>query len=165
MARRSAAAGAVAALLVAAPAGAAPPTAGVLVPGKSLGGVRLGMTPPQVERAWGSRFGRCRDCSKPTWYFTYKPFQQVGAGVSFSRGRVDAIFTLWSPAGWSSSSGLRIDDAAARVGTLYGELLEVQCGSYSALVLRNGPTTTLFYLYGEKVWGFGLSLAAVPACH
>jgi hypothetical protein len=172
MARRSAAS-LVAALSLAAvtvtvtvtgAADAAPPRAGLLVAGQSLGGVRLGMTPTQVEAAWGNEFGRCRNCVEPTWYFTYKPFQPYGAGVTFRRGRVDAVFTLWAPAQWRSSNGLRVGDVAARVGSLYGELLEVECGSYSALILHEGRTTTLFYVYGEKVWGFGLNLAAVPAC-
>jgi len=48
----------VAALVLAAPAAAAPPRKGVFAPGRSLGGLRLGMTPAQVRAAWGSSFGR-----------------------------------------------------------------------------------------------------------
>jgi hypothetical protein len=147
--------------LAAAASLAALPQAGV---GVSLGGVQLGMTPAQVRATWGDRFGRCRDCREPTWYYTYRRFAPQGAGVSFARGRVDAVFTVWSPRGWRTTQGLRIGDAAARVGTLYGTLLEAQCGSYSALVARRGPTTTVFYVYADKVWGFGLSRAEVPAC-
>ena len=144
---------------------AGPPQAGVLAPGRSLGGLRLGMTPAQVETAWGTRHGRCRDCAQTTWYFTFKRFEPQGAGVAFERGRVAAIFTLWSPSGWRTSRGLAIGESAARVGTVYGGLLEVQCGTYSALVLPGPRVKTLFYVYDEKVWGFGLSSAAAPACH
>ena len=40
-------------VLAIAPAVAAPPAAGVVVPGSSLGGLWLGATKAQVERAWG----------------------------------------------------------------------------------------------------------------
>ncbi|HVM69186.1 MAG TPA: hypothetical protein VM204_05040 [Gaiellaceae bacterium] len=46
------------ALLGAAPAAAGPPPAGLLVPGRSLGGLELGATEAQVERRWGRAAGR-----------------------------------------------------------------------------------------------------------
>jgi hypothetical protein len=69
-----AAVGTIALLLLPAPAGAAPPRAGVAVPGKTLGGLALGMTPAQVRAAWGPRHGACRGCRAPTWYFNYARF-------------------------------------------------------------------------------------------
>jgi hypothetical protein len=144
---------------------AALPKQGVLVPGKSLGGVRLGMTPAQVRATWGSTYGVCRSCPDRTWYFTYAEFTPQGAGVAFRRGRVVAVFTVWSPAGWQSSSGLRIGDAEGRVAGLYGPLLRFHCGSYDALVESNAGVRSAFYLYGGKVWGLGLSSAAAPVCH
>ena len=58
------------------------PQAGVFVPGKSLGGVRLGATEKQVRSVWGPRVGVCRGCRDRTLYFTYAKFDQVGAGPS-----------------------------------------------------------------------------------
>jgi hypothetical protein len=136
-------------------AAAAPPRAGVLDPGRSLGGLRLGATPAQVRAAWGSAYGVCRGCRVRTWYFTYERFKPQGAGVEFRGGRVSALFTLWSPPGWRTTKGLRIGDPVARVTLLYGPLTRTECGAYYALTLP-GRGTTAFYVVGEKVWGLGL---------
>jgi hypothetical protein len=141
------------------------PQQGVVVPGKSFAGLQLGATQAQVRAAWGPRFGRCRDCRRPTWYFTYKRFEAQGAGVAFRNGAAESFFTLWSPVGWRTDRGLRIGDPSARVTQLYGVLPRIECGTYVALVLRRGRTATQIYLYQDLVWGFGLSLAAAPACH
>jgi hypothetical protein len=136
-----------------------------IVPGRSFAGLRLGATGAQVTAAWGRVHGRCRDCAKPTWYFTYHHFAPQGAGVSFRHGAVDSFFTLWAPPGWRTDRGLKIGDPEPRVTQLYGALPRVECGTYSALVLRRGQTATQFYLYRDHVWGFGLSLAGAPPCH
>jgi len=135
---------------------AAPPTAGVVVPGVSLGGLRLGMTTAQVRADWGRRYGTCRDCAAPTWYFTYRPFTQQGAGVEFRQGRVAALYTLWAPPGWRTPKGLAIGDPAAKITELYGPMPLEQCVGYSALLLRRGATLTAFYVVDTKLWGFGL---------
>ena len=153
-----------AALFFTASAAAAPPKAGIVAVGKSLGGLRLGATQTQVSDAWGSRHGVCRDCREQTWYFNLRPFEPQGAGVSFRRGRVVALFTVWSPQGWRTDRGLRIDDPAARIAGLYGSLLRVNCGTYAAMTLKRGRTITSFYLVDEKVWGFGLSRPGEPTC-
>jgi hypothetical protein len=134
------------------------------VPGKSLGGVRLGSTGMQVSAAWGSRHGVCRDCRTPTWYFNLRAFEPQGAGVAFRRGRVVALFTVWSPQGWHTDRGLRIGDPAARIVGLYGPMLRSNCGTYAVMTLRRGRTTTSFYVVDEQVWGFGLSRLGEPAC-
>ena len=141
------------------------PQHAVVVPGKSFAGLRLGATAAQVRAAWGSRFGRCRDCKRPTWYFTYGKFQPKGAGVSFEHGTVTAFFTTWSPAGWHTDRGLKLGDPEARITRLYGVLPRAECGTYSALVLRRGRTDTQFYVFKQEVWGFGLSSAGAPPCH
>ena len=142
----------------------APPRSGVVVPGTSLGGLSLGATRAQVRAAWGSRHGVCRDCREATWYFNLRPFEPQGAGVTFRRGRVVALFTVWSPPGWRTDRGLRIDDPAARVSGLYGPLLRTHCGTYAVLTLAQGRTRTSFYVVDERVWGFGLSRPGEPAC-
>ena len=153
-----------AALLFTASAAAAPPKAGLVVPAKSLGGIPLGATQAQVRAAWGSRYGVCRDCRARTWYFNLRPFEPQGAGVSFRHGRVVALFTEWSPPGWHTDRGLRIDDPAARIAGLYGPLLRTNCGTYAVLSERRKRTITSFYVVDERVWGFGLSRPGEPAC-
>ncbi len=142
---------------------AKPPPAGLLVPGESLGGLRLGMKPSEVRKAWGSDFGRCRACTNTTWYYNYAVFEPKGAGVEFRGGRVAAIFTLWAPVGWHTTKRLRIGDPETRVAQLYGGLPQIQCGRYNATTIPGAVTTTI-YVRDGKVWGFGLSRAAVPVC-
>jgi hypothetical protein len=145
-------------------AAAAPPRAGVLVPGKSLGGLTLGATRAGVRAAWGTRFGVCRDCRSQTWYFNFRRFEPQGAGVSFRQGRAVALFTVWGPPDWRTDRGLGIGDPAARIAGLYGALLRVNCGTYATLTLRSGRTMTSIYVVDEQVWGFGLSLVTEPTC-
>jgi len=153
------------ALLLAAPgASAAPPRAGLVVPGKTLGGLALGATKSQVRAAWGPRHGVCRDCPAETWYFNLRRFEPQGAAVTFRRGRAAALFTVWSPPGWRTSQGLRIGDPQFRISTIYGTLLRVDCGRYSASTMHSKGVTTAFYVVDQQVWGFGLSRPGQPVC-
>src|SRR5919199_6053831 len=120
------------------------PQAGVLVPGKSLGGVRLGETPAQVERAWGRFHGTCRGCAHKTWYFTYARFDRHGAGVEFRNGRVAAVFTLWQPTGWRTSNGLTLGAAATEITRLYGALGETRCKTYTVYTQSRRTSVTAF---------------------
>lgn len=140
------------------------PVHGVVVPGQSLGGVRLGATPAQVRAAWGGRYGICRGCERRTWYFTYARYAPQGAGVEFERGHAVALFTLWSPTGWRTTQRLRIGDAAARVTAVYGPLTKLGCGTYDAYQLPRGRVATDFYVYGQKVWGFAVTRSDVSVC-
>jgi hypothetical protein len=139
------------------------PQHGVFVPFRSLGGVKLGATKEQVARAWGSH-GVCRRCALPTWYFNYKPFTQQGAAVTFSRGRVVALTTLWRPQGWHTPNGLLLGDQSARVTAIYGGLATMNCGGYTAYTLTRGKVTSAFYVFEDELWGFGLSRAPAPVC-
>jgi hypothetical protein len=141
------------------------PQHALVAPGKSFAGLRLGASGAQVRAAWGPRYGRCRDCLRPTWYFTYRKFEPQGAGVSFRNGAANAFFTIWSPPGWHTDRGLTVGDPEARITRLYGVLPRAECGTYSTLVLRRGGTDTQFYVYKQEVWGFGLSSAGAPPCH
>jgi hypothetical protein len=153
-------------LAVAATTLAAVPSAGdrVLVPGRSLGGLMLGGSEADVRAAWGNRFGRCRSCAQPTWYFNERPFEPKGLGVEFRRGRVTALFTLWQPDGWRSTRGVRLGDPEARVGQLEGPTIRVGCAGYAALTQADGDAVTAFYVVYGRVWGFGLVRAGVPVC-
>jgi hypothetical protein len=143
---------------------ALPPHATV-VPGRSFAGLRIGATGPQVTAAWGARYGVCRGCPRPTWFFTYQRFAPQGAAVSFRAGAAESFYTLRAPSGWHTNRGLRIGDAEGSVTALYGVLPRAECGTYSALVLLRRRVETQFYVYAGKVWGFGLSSAGAPRCH
>jgi hypothetical protein len=141
----------------------APPEAGVLVPGRSLGGAELGWTKAQVEAVWGRAYGRCRSCRQETLYFNRFAFRAEGAGVELRAGRVAAIFTLWAPQ-WSTTRGLRVGDPAIRVNGIYGALPRVECFGYAALLLPGRTSRSAIYLVDREVWGFGLQRANLPVC-
>lgn len=153
-----------AALALAGAAAAAPPTTGVLVPGKSLGGLKLGATKAEVERLWGRAYGVCRGCPAETWYFNYYAFRPRGAGVEFRDGRVAAIFTLYEPVGWRTPKGLVLGDPSARITSLYGSLLRRECGGYSAFVLPGRGVRTAFYVLDDRLWAFGLARDGLSLC-
>jgi hypothetical protein len=161
---RLAAAAVVAVALAAAPARAALPRSGIVVPGRSLGGVRLGAPIESVLARWGRGFGVCRGCSAPTWYFNYVPFQPQGTGAVFAGTRVDELFTLWSPPGWRTQEGLAIGDPAVRVTALYGPLERQECAGYYRLLLPRAGTTTTFSVVADRVWGFGINRGGSRPC-
>jgi len=142
----------------------APPRHGVLVPGVSLGGIRLGATAADVRREWGRAHGACVGCPIRTWYFTYRRFTQPGAGVEFRGGRVVAIFTLWSPPGWRTSSGLVLGASETEVSATAGAVERLQCGTYAALVHRGANAVTAYYLVDGRLWGFGLGRPDAAVC-
>ena len=143
---------------------AALPIHGAFLPGKSLGGVRLGATPAQVQQVWGRRHGACTNCAHPTWYFNYGRYEPQGAGVEFRNNRAVAVFTLWQPTGWRVPNGLRTGAPAAEIQRRYGALVRVSCGTYDAYVATERNTTTAYYVFNERVWGFGLNRPYVSAC-
>jgi len=140
------------------------PQAGMFVPGRSLGGVRLDATEPQVRAAWGPNVGVCRGCAHRTLYFTYTKYDQIGTGAEFRRGRAVALFTLWVPTGWRTNRGLRLGDSPVSVNGIYGALPRVECGHYYAFVIRRGGVVSAFYFKGDTLWAFGLMRPSVPVC-
>jgi len=162
--RRVLACASVITLAVAAPATAALPRAGTLVPGRSLGGIRLGEPAPQVRAALGGFFGVCSDCSRRTWYFTYRPFDSRGLGVELTKGRVTAVYTVWQPSGWHGPQGLVLGQPASVVDARLGKLLPVACAGYSALVDDTPAARTAYYVVNGRLWGFGLLDAKASPC-
>src|SRR5436305_13990400 len=104
----------------------APPRRGVLVEGKTFGGLPLGLTPAQVRKRWGTKFGVCDNCTTPTWYYTFVPYAAQGIGVEFRLGRVEAYFTLGAPK-WRTRKGLHVGDQIGAVDRLYGRAPTTQC--------------------------------------
>lgn len=155
---------AAAALVIASAATAAPPRAGLFVPGVSLGGLRIGMTKAQVRHAWGSSYGVCRGCPELTWYFNYRRYHPEGAGVTFRRGRVVAVFTHWSPPAWHTPGRITIGDASAVVEQRYDALPPTTCGSYTVVNVIRLNVINAFYIVDDKIWGFGITTARVAPC-
>lgn len=128
------------------------PPADIFVPGRSLGGVRLGETAAEVRRHLGTDYGLCKGCATTTWYFTYQRFDPKGLSVELTGGRVSAVFTLWQPPGWTGPRGLRLGAPEGQVTATVGGLAPVTCSGYSALVRR----TSVYLIVDGKLWGFGL---------
>ena len=149
---------------LAARAAASLPQAGTLVPGRSLGGIRLGETTHAVRAALGRQFGVCESCTQPTWYFTYKPFDAHGLAVEFVHRRVAAVYTLWKPAGWRATNGLRLGATPLQVHERAGRLRTIACDGYNALVADRPGSRTTYFLYQGSLWGFGLFRANWSPC-
>lgn len=154
----------VAVLALAAPAAAGLPRGGTLVPGRSLGGVRLGQSQRAVRAALGTFYGVCTDCARPTWYFTYGRFDKHGLAVEFSGGSVSAVYTLWQPGGWHASDGLRLGAAEAVVQKRVGFLRTITCPGYDALVADGPHARTAYYVFQGSLWGFGLFRRGAAPC-
>ena len=155
---------AVVALLAVASARAAPPDAGVFVPGRSLGGVTLGSSLDDVVARWGRAYGRCRGCAAETLYFNRFAFRPEGAGVELRRGRVEAVFTLWAPAGWRTAQGLAIGEPELRLRSTYAPLQRSACGGYEAFTLPGSGPRSVVYVVDGDVWGFALLAGGHAVC-
>src|SRR5207244_9304451 len=116
--------------------------------------------PAQGERKLGRFHGLCHGCRARTWYFTHKPSTEQGRAVEFRNGRVDAVYTLASPEGWSTAGGL---DLGAPATTLPA-LRIVPCTGYKALVARTPSAVTVYYVAEAKLWGFGLLRPTAAVC-
>jgi hypothetical protein len=153
-----------AAFVLAAPAAAGLPSAGKLVPGRSLGGIRLAESPRAVRAALGTFYGSCRACSRRTWYFTYRPFERRGLAVEFTSGRVSGVYTLWRPSGWSAPRGLRFGASPLAVHRLGHTARTITCRGYEALVRDTARARTAYYLFAGGLWGFGLFRRGANPC-
>jgi len=145
-------------------AAAALPQNGELVPGRSLGGIRLGETAAQVRAALGNRYGVCKGCRTPTWFYTYRPFTREGLAVELRGGRVSAVWTIWKPAGWHAPKGLQLGAVQEQVTSLAGPLVPLVCGDYDALIKDTSAARTVYYVSDGKLWGFGLVRPHTSPC-
>lgn len=164
MRRRPIATAVTAVLVLAAPAAAGLPKGGKLVPGRSLGGIRLAESPGAVRAALGTFYGACRGCRHTTWYFTYRPFDQHGLAVEFTGGGVSAVYTLWRPNGWTAPHKLGFGSSPLVVHRLGHTTRSVTCRSYEALVRDSAQATTAYYLFDGALWGFGLFRRGADPC-
>jgi len=68
------------------------------------------------------------------------------------------------PPGWRTRDGLVLGEPEARITETYDALTRVECGGYSALMLRTAGTVTAFYVYEGRLWGFGLTRPDALLC-
>ena len=142
------------------------PSRGVLIPGKSLGGIALGTSQTQVKTRWGSRYQECEKsfCKDPTWLYFYPSGEPLGAATRFRNNKVVAVFTLGATTGWKTSNGLKIADPASRVYELYGSPRYTKCIGYEALSVTQGGVVTSFYLTSGVIYGFALTVPGLTVC-
>jgi hypothetical protein len=143
------------------------PARGILHPGQSLAGIKLGDTMARVKQLWGTDFKVCqgKQCPYPTWYYIYPKGEPLGASVRFRNGRVVTIFTLGSPIGWRTAEGLIIGEQVDRISQLYGKLTWNVCIGYGAMTMRTNSAVTSIYTTGQAVYGFALSRPNEPVCN
>jgi hypothetical protein len=142
------------------------PRRGVLVDGRSLAGVQLGDTPATVRSLWGHHFTRCQGCKPEMWFYFLPTGDPVGAGVEFGHGRVVAVFTLGSPTGWRTETGLKVGQVLETFNDPNDPSEWKSCSGYSA---KSAPTTgnavTSILTQGQAVYGFALTRPSVSPCH
>jgi hypothetical protein len=132
------------------------PTAGVVVPGVSFAGIKIGDTEQHVRAVWGSNFRTCDYCKDTTWLYVYRGAEPLGAAARFHKNKVVAIFSLGSPAGWKTDKGLLMGDPISNVYNFYGQTGTTRCIGFDALTVRIGASTTAFYSAAGVVYGFAL---------
>ena len=161
--RRTALLAIVLALTAGAAASASLPNQGVLVPGRSLGGVRLGESETGLKTALGSH-STCNGCRTTTWYFTYKLYDAHGLAVELTKNRVSGIYTLWQPPGWRGPGGLALGASEGQVFSAAGPLVTVKCPSYDVLVRDSSHARTAYYIADDKLYAFGLFRRGASPC-
>ncbi len=144
------------------------PSRGVLIVGKSLGGVSLGQSPAKVKAIWGGRYKLCdktsAPCSDQTWLYFYPRGEPVGAATRFRNNKTVAVFTLGATTGWKTAEGLKVAEPASKVYELYGNPKYSKCIGYEALsVTRNGVVTS-FYLTSGVIYGFAITVPGLTVC-
>jgi hypothetical protein len=136
------------------------PANGVLVAGKSLGGVALGDSAAIVIAKWGRHF-TILPGSPTTWLYVNE--RGSGAGVSFRGDIVTGVFTLGMPYGWHTSRGVRLGTIFEKFNDMSGST--TACSGYGAVSTRSGQAVTSILTIGNSVYGFALTRPSEPVCH
>ena len=140
------------------------PTRGIIVPGVSFAGIKLGDTEQRVRSVWGNNFKTCDYCADTTWLYVYRGAEPLGAAARFRKNKLVAVFSLGSPAGWKTDKGLFMGDPIANVYTYYGQTGTTRCIGFDALTVRIGTSTTAFYSAAGVVYGFALIAPGLSVC-
>src|SRR5580765_5901489 len=95
------------------------PTQGLVRPGVSFAGIRIGDSMPRVRTVWGTGYQVCKYSVDRTWLYEYHGSEPLGAAVRFQHGQVAAAFSLGSPAGGRTKDGLSMGGPLANVYQYY----------------------------------------------
>lgn len=90
-------------------------TKGQIVPGKSVGGISLGMSEPDVTRAWGPPE---RTEQSPDGIALYDYGEKQGVGVFVAGNRVTQIMVVGRD--WNTTNGLKVGSTRPEVLAFYG---------------------------------------------
>lgn len=120
------------------------PSAGVVVPGQSIGGITIGMTQAQVKAAWGPGYEVCGSpCgSLVTWIFEYPGQDAVlGAAVKFSTpaGTTTTVSSSSALAKTASTDALLASKAASALTVAEAKLKTAKTAEATA---AKSTTTT-----------------------
>jgi hypothetical protein len=140
------------------------PVKGVLVPGVSLAGIKIGDSERHVRRVWGTNYVTCKYCSDPTWLYEYQSGEPLGTAARFQKGKVVAVFTLGSPAGWRTNKGLYIGDPISNVYQFFPRTGTTRCIGFDAITTKQGHVVTAVYSSAGVVYGFALVTPAMTVC-
>jgi hypothetical protein len=140
------------------------PVRGIVIPGVSLAGVKVGDTEQRVKKLWGDNFVVCKYCTDPTWLYEYQTGEPLGAAARFQRGKVVAVFSLGSPAGWRTNKGLYIGDPIQNAYTFFPRTGTTRCIGFDAITIKQGNVVTAIYSSAGVVYGFALVTPAMTVC-
>ncbi len=140
------------------------PARGVVVPGVSFAGVKIGDTQKRVRALWGNRFESCKYCKDTTWLYEYQFGEPLGAAARFQHNRVVAVFSLGSPAGWKTDKGLAMGDPIANVYQYYSTTGTTRCVGFDAITAKTGKYVTAFYSAAGVIYGFAIVIPTMTVC-
>ena len=140
------------------------PVRGIVVPGVSFAGLKLGQTEQQVAALWGKNYTLCTFCADATWLYVYPGGEPLGAGVRFKQNKVIAVFSLGSPAGWRTDKGLFMGDPISNVYSYFGTTGTTRCIGFDALTVRLGNSVTAFYSAAGVIYGFAIVAQSLSVC-
>lgn len=140
------------------------PTRGVVVPGVTFAGLKLGNTEQQVQAVWGHNYTKCGYCKDETWLYVYRGAEPLGAAVRFQKNKLVAVFSLGSPAGWKTDKGLYMGDPIANVYQYYPTTGTTRCIGFDAITAKTGKSVTAFYSAAGVVYGFAMVIPTMTVC-
>jgi hypothetical protein len=140
------------------------PAHGLVVPGLSFAGIRIGDSMQRVRMVWGTDYQLCKYCVDPTWLYEYRGAEPLGAAVRFEHGKVVAAFSLGSPTGWRTTDGLYMGDPIADVYVHYKNTGTTRCIGFDAVTARTGRVITAFYSAAGVIYGFAIVLPSMTVC-
>jgi hypothetical protein len=149
----------VAALAVSAAVPAAPARSElVVVPGKSMGGVKLGDTFSTVRRVYGKQYFPAPNGPNYREILFRVPDLIV-------RLRSEKVVALISSAdNLRTNEGLAVGQPIGRIKALYGTLPTVHCDVAVLHVIRGATSATYIGTYGGKVAGIDIALRSEAPC-